>query len=130
MRTILLKSVLSITFALSAISFAPVASAQDLEIDIGREGPRLRLSDDCNPRYEDCRDGIDEDFRYERRREEARYARRGCSEERALDKAERIGLRRVSIVSAGRRVIEVRGRDRRGNRVMVEFGREPNCPIL
>ena len=129
MRNILLKSILSMTFVLSAISFVPVASAQDLELEFDGNGPRLRLLDNCNPRYEDCRDRR-EDYREDRWREEARFARRRCTEDRALDKAERIGLRRARVVSVGRRVIEVRGRDRYGDRVTVEFGRAPNCPVL
>ncbi len=100
-------------------------SAQELEIEIDRDGPRLRLRDgECDPRYERCRD----DRRRDDRRE--REGRRFCSEDRALDKAERMGIRRARIVSAGRRSIEIRGRDRHGDRVRVAFGRERGCPVL
>ncbi len=96
----------------------PSASlAQDVQIEIGRDG--LRLREACDSRYENCRD--------DRRGRD--YARRFCTEDRALNKAERMGVRRARIVSAGRRSIEVRGRDRRGDRVQIRFGREPNCPV-
>ncbi|MCF6114804.1 hypothetical protein [Mesorhizobium muleiense] len=58
-----------------------------------------------------------------------RVVRRGCTEDRALDKAERMGVRRARIVTAGRRTIEVRGRSRDGERVYLTFGRERGCPV-
>ena len=96
------------------------ASAQDLELEIGRDG--LRIERDCNPRYEDC-------YRYDRRRE-FYDERPRCSEGRALRKAERMGIRRARIADIGRRTIEVRGRDRYGERIYVTFGRQPSCPLL
>ena len=97
------------------------ASAQDLEFQFGRDG--LRIERDCNPRYEDCYYGGD-------RRYESRRSMRRCTEGRALDKAERMGIRRARIETVGRRTIEVRGRDRYGERIYVTFGRQSNCPIL
>ena len=103
------------------------ASAQDLELEIGRDG--LRIERDCNPRYEDC---YRDDRRYYRDgyRDDRRYSMRGCTEGRALNKAERMGIRRARIADVGRRTIEVRGRDRYGERIYVTFGRQPSCPIL
>lgn len=129
MRNLLLNSILSMTVAATAMSFAPMASAQNLELEFGRTGPTMRLVEPCDPRYDNCgysRDR-DDDYRY-LGRNEVRYAR--CTEDRALDKAERMGLRSVRIESSGRRVIEVRGRQRDGDRVIVAFGRSPSCPIL
>ncbi|WP_274628115.1 hypothetical protein [Arvimicrobium flavum] len=54
---------------------------------------------------------------------------RACTPERALDKAERIGLRRVAVRDVTRNTIRVSGRDR-GERVVVTFGRGRNCPII
>ncbi|HEV2900303.1 MAG TPA: hypothetical protein VGX71_21195 [Pseudaminobacter sp.] len=54
---------------------------------------------------------------------------RCCTEDRALDKAERMGIRRARIVDAGRRTIEVRGRTYEGERVYLTFGRERGCPV-
>jgi hypothetical protein len=103
------------------------ASAQDLELEIGRDG--LRIERDCNPRYEDC---YRDDRRYYRDgyRDDRRSMRRFCTEGRALNKAERMGVRRARIADVGRRTIEVSGRDRYGDRIYVTFGRQPNCPIL
>lgn len=100
------------------------AQAQDIELQIGRDG--LRINRDCNPRREDC-------YRGDRRRDydNDRYSDRPrCSEGRALRKAERMGIRRARIADAGRRAIEVSGRDRRGERIYVTFGRHPSCPVL
>ena len=54
---------------------------------------------------------------------------RRCTPRRALDKAERIGLRRVAIRDVTRNRIVVTGRDR-GDWVSVTFGRGRNCPII
>ncbi len=91
------------------------AYAQDLELNIGPSG--LRLERECNPRFEDC-------YRNDRR------SMRRCTEDRALNKAERMGIRRARVEDSGRRTIEVRGRDRHGERIYVTFGRQPSCPIL
>ena len=41
-----------------------------------------------------------------------------------------MGIRRARIIDVGRRTIDVAGRDRRGNRVVVEFGRrDRSCPV-
>ena len=102
------------------------ASAQDIQLEIGRDG--LRLNDSCNPRYEDCRrDGYRNRDGY---RDDRNSMRRICTEGRALGKAERMGIRRARVADAGRRTIEVSGRDRRGDRIRVTFGRSPSCPVL
>ena len=89
------------------------ASAQDLELHLGNNGPRVIMRDDCDPRYEHCRD------RDEYRRD--RWEKRGeCSPERALRKARRMGIYRARIERMGRRSIEVRGRSD-GERVSVRF---------
>ena len=112
----------------SAGMAAPMqASAQDLELEIGRDGLRIERDRYCDPRYEDC-------YRGERRGyyDDRRYydERPRCSEGRALRKAERMGIRRARIADIGRRTIEVRGRDRYGERIYVTFGRQPSCPVL
>jgi hypothetical protein len=59
-----------------------------------------------------------------------RLERRGfCTVERALYKAERMGIRRARIVSAGRYEILMRGRGRFGQRVAVAFGRDRRCSV-
>lgn len=121
MRHLILKSLLSLAIAAPAVTLAPrMASAQDVEFRLGRDGPEVEVYDD---RYD--RDRRD-------RREEYREARRsGCSAERALDKAERMGLRRVRVADMDRRTIEVQGRKRNGERVFVTFSRDRrSCPVL
>jgi hypothetical protein len=121
MRTFLINSALALTISVTGMPLltAPLI-AQELELRIGPDGARVRTRDNCDPRFEDCRRGRDS---YERR------ADRGCSEGRALDKAERMGIRRARVLSAGRRTIEVGGRERGGDRVSVVFGRDRGCPV-
>lgn len=65
----------------------------------------------------------DHDWRRDRDR------RRGCSLERALDKAERMGIRRARVVDANRRLIEVSGR-KFNHRTTVTFANQRGCPVL
>lgn len=117
MRNILIGCVL---LAGASMAVPMQAFAQDIELEIGPDG--LRIDRDCNPRYENC---------YRERRREYYDERPRCSEGRALRKAERMGIRRARIADVGRRTIEVRGRDRYGERIYVTFGRRhPSCPVL
>ena len=52
----------------------------------------------------------------------------GCSPWRAVDKAERMGVRRARVVDAGRRGVVVRGH-RWGGPVKVVFGNARHCPV-
>jgi hypothetical protein len=72
---------------------------------------------------------------YRHRRDERRDEwrrdewRRGCSPERALGKAERMGLHRVRILDVNRRTVKVAGRQY-GDRVVVVFANERGCPVI
>ena len=67
---------------------------------------------------------------YRHRRDERRdYWRRGCSPERALNKAERMGLYRARIVDVNRRTVKVMGRQD-GDRVVIVFANERGCPVI
>lgn len=104
------------------------ASAQDLEIQIGPDGPSMRMLDNCDPRYDDCYDRRDYDRR--ERRDYGEYRRDECTPDRALRRAERMGIRRARIEAVGRRTINVIGRSH-GDRVIVTFSRrDRSCPIL
>ncbi|MDX8469382.1 hypothetical protein RFM26_27165 [Mesorhizobium sp. VK23B] len=70
--------------------------------------------------------GDDDDGYYRRDRD---WRRRGCSPDRALDKAERMGLHRARIVDISRRTVKVVGRQY-GDRVVVVFANERGCPII
>lgn len=129
MKKLIITSALAAVIGFGTVSFAPVQTmAQGVDIEIGRDGPKLRLRDNCDPDWEDCR--IDRRDTRSIRRDRDWEGRRMCTDGRALDKAERMGIRRARIESSGRRIVQVRGRDRSGERVVVAFGRQPNCPIL
>jgi hypothetical protein len=75
--------------------------------------------------------GFHVDDRYGRHdwRHDRRDWRRGCSPERALNKAERMGLRRARIIGAGPRTVKVAGR-RFHDRQIVVFANERGCPVI
>lgn len=128
MRKTLINSALALAVALTAMPLTAGFASAQVELRIDRSGPQLRLRDDCDPRYEDCR--YYDDDRYDDEYYEARRSERGCTPDRALRKADRMGIRRARIVDVGRRTIDVAGRDRRGYRVVVEFGRrDRSCPV-
>ena len=90
------------------------------------EGLYLNFGGDRDPRvgvYVGDNDG----YRHGPRRNHR--AARECTPDRALDKAERIGIRRARVVDVSRRTITVRGRQY-GDRVSVTFARAPRCPII
>ena len=67
---------------------------------------------------------------YRHRRDDRRDEwRRGCSPERALGKAERMGLRRARIIDVNRRTVKVMGRQH-GDRIVVVFANERGCPVI
>lgn len=53
---------------------------------------------------------------------------RGCSARTALNKAERMGLRRARIVDTSRRTVKVAGR-KFNHRQMIVFANRAGCPI-
>lgn len=54
---------------------------------------------------------------------------RRCTPGRALNKAERMGVRRARIADVSRRTITVVGRSYHG-RAVVTFARAPRCPVI
>jgi len=71
--------------------------------------------------------GDDDGYRRDWRRDDRGW--RGCPPERALDKAERMGLRRARVVDMDRHTVKVAGRQY-GDRVVVVFANERGCPII
>jgi hypothetical protein len=124
MQNLLTRTLLSIAVAMPVMTTAPmIASAQDLELRLDRNGPSVRVDDDDDWR----RDGYASDWR----NDGIPNSRPGCSPGRALDKAERMGLRRVRLADVDRRTIEVQGRKRNGERVYVTFSRQSrSCAVL
>lgn len=130
MQKFLVRSAAAFVMGLSGMAAVPqFASAQGVEFQIGPDGLRVRPDDRrCDPRYEDCR--RDEYRRRDNDDGDRRLSRRSfCTEERALDKAARMGVRRAVVEDSDSRTIEVRGRTRQGERVYLTFGRAPNCPV-
>jgi hypothetical protein len=114
---------LSALIAVGTLAAIPATSAQaeGLYLNFGGGDGRVGVyvgDDDRRWRRHDRRD------RWERR-----HIRRQCTANRALNKAERMGIRRARIVDIDRRLITVRGR-KWGARVTVDFGRAPNCPVI
>jgi len=132
MHRIITSTALALAVAFTAVALTfHAASAQDLELHLGQDGPKLRMRDNCDPDREDCHDRRD---RRDERRDDDRYGRRddrGCTPDRALDKADRMGIRRARIADVGRRTIDVVGRSRNGNRVIVTFDRrDRRCGVI
>ncbi|RRI03125.1 hypothetical protein EH240_11200 [Mesorhizobium tamadayense] len=86
----------------------------------------LGFGNNHDPRFGVYTGDDDDDGYYRRDRD---WHRRGCSPDRALDKAERMGLHRVRIVDISRRTVKVAGRQY-GDRVVVVFANERGCPII
>lgn len=116
---------LSALIGIGTLAAVPAtAQAEGLYLNYGGQhrGVGVGIEFDSYDRV-DYRRGHRYDRRHERRHE------RRCSPERALDKAERYGLRRARIVDVDRRTITVAGR-KWGDRVRMTFGRAPHCPIV
>ncbi len=69
------------------------------------------------------------DYRHHRYHRYDRRDYRACTPQRAVNKAERFGVRRAHVVHVNRHAIKVAGR-KHGGRVLITIGRAPNCPIV
>ena len=132
------------TLGVGATAIPAVAHADSVYFAIGQGGPEFGVvADDDAPRgypqYDRVRDERrwDRDDRNDRdwrrdRWERDRWERRGpprCSPDRALDKAERMGIRRAEVRRVTDRTIRISGRQY-GDRVSVTFARAPHCPVI
>jgi hypothetical protein len=126
-------------FSSTALAFAvfmtalPIQNASAASITIGPDGvtvqDRERYRDRCDPRREDC-GGYDRD-RGDRDDYDRGFARRECTPERALAKADRMGIRRARIINVSRRTIDIAGRSRDGDRIFISFfKRDRTCPVI
>jgi hypothetical protein len=109
---------LSAVIGLGAIAAVPAtAQADSLYLNFGggyhNSGAGFWVGDDDYRR----------DWRYERR------YNRFCTPDRAVYKAQRLGVRRAHVVDVDRRTIRVAG-SRYGERVRITFARAPNCPVV
>lgn len=110
-----IKTALSALIGLGTLAVVP-AHADSIYLGFGNDNaPRVGVYSG------------DDGYRREYRRD--RDWRRSCSPERAVNKAERMGLRRARLIDINRRTVKVAGRQY-GDRVVVVFANERGCPIL
>lgn len=127
---------LSALIGVSTLAAIPAsAQADGLYLNLGQGQPRVgvyvqdgnrdngRWDNRNNGRWDDRNDG-----RWGGRPDDGRW-NRNCTPDRALDKADRMGVRRARIVDVNRRTITVSGR-KYGERIAVSFARAPNCPVV
>ncbi|UVK41146.1 hypothetical protein LHFGNBLO_002707 [Mesorhizobium sp. AR10] len=108
---------LSGLIALGTFAAIPAAHADSIYLGFGNNNePRVGVYS-----------GDDDGYRRDHRRDDRGWRR--CSPERALGKAERMGLHRVRIVDVNRRTVKVAGRQY-GDRVIVVFANQRGCPTL
>ncbi len=119
-------AILSAIVGLGTLAAVPAtANADGLYLNFGGDGPRLGIQTTDHRHWRgDRRD----DWRRDDWRRDRDW-RRMCTPGRALDKAERMGLRRARVVDVGRHTIRVAGR-KYNQRVVVVFGRDRNCPVF
>lgn len=101
------------------------AQADGMYLNFGQGEPRVGVYVGDGNRYDNRRPNWDDN----RRHHEDRRWDRKCSPDRALDKAERMGVRRARVVDVDRRTISVVGR-KYGERIRLTFARSQGCPIV
>lgn len=117
---------LSAFIGLGALAAVPgAAHADGIYLNFGQGDPRFGVYPGGRENVRDWRH--DGDWRGDGWRRDRDW-RRSCSPRQALDKAERMGLRRARVVDVSRYSIRVAGR-KYNERVVVSFGRERGCPI-
>lgn len=124
MLSTLKTATLSAMIGLSTLAAVPAAHADNIYLGFGNNQDR-RVGVYVDDNNYDRRDWRRDDRRDEYRRDNWRR----CSPERALDKADRMGLRRARIVDMDRYTVKVVGRQY-GDRVVVVFANERGCPII
>ena len=110
---------LSAMIGLGAIAMPASAQADGLFLNYGGHGGvgvGIQIGDN---------DRVD----YRKRHRHDRRHFRACTPNRAMNKAERYGVRRVRVVDVDRRTITVSGR-KWGERVRMTFGRSAHCPVV
>ncbi len=119
---------LSALVGFGALAAVPVAAQADgLYLNFGGQND-TRFGVYAGDRYQGER-YVHRDRDWNRDRNWRHQRRDFCSPGRALDKAERMGLRRARIVRADRRAVRVSG-FKFGTRVTVAFANDRGCPIL
>ncbi|PWV99964.1 hypothetical protein DFR52_103165 [Hoeflea marina] len=120
MNSIIKSAFLALSLATAGLAVsAPAASAAGIELQLGTNGVIIR---DNNGRHDDRN-------RHNGWNNGRQQTRDACSPQRALNKAERMGVHRARLTDANRRTVTVRG-VKRGHRVNVVFANTSSCPVL
>ena len=127
-RTIKAAAVSALVGLSALTGMAGGAQADSLYLNFGTPGIGVHVGGPSYVQYRDYRRDDWRDYRRDEWRGEGRWDRM-CTPERALRKAERLGIYRVRVLDVGRRTIDVGGR-RHGDRVVITFARAPNCPVI
>lgn len=121
MNRIIKSAVLALSIAAAGFSIsAPAASAAGFELQLGTNGVTIR---DNNGRHDDR--NRHNDWNNGRRHQMNDV----CAPQRAMNKAERMGVHRVRLADSNRRTVTVRG-VKHGHRVNVVFANTSSCPVL
>lgn len=121
-RTAALSALVGLGAFAAMPATAQAQSSGGVYLGFGNQGPNVGFHFDDRGRH---------DFRDRRGYREGGYRNRGCSVREALNKAERMGLRRARVVDENRRVVRVEGRRSHGPRMgMIVFANERNCPVI
>lgn len=111
--------------ALAAVPATAQAQSGGVYLGFGNQGPTLGIQFDDRGRH-DMRDRGWRDHRGPDRR----YRERGCSVREAVNKAERMGLRRARVISENRRVVRVEGRGHGRRLAVITFANDRGCPVI
>lgn len=120
MNSIIKSAVIALSLAAAGLAVsAPAASAAGIELQLGTNGVIIR---DNNGRHDDRN-------RHNDWNNGRRHQTNACAPQRALSKAERMGVHRARLTDSSRRTVTVRG-VKRGHRVNVVFANTSSCPVI
>lgn len=124
-KTAAKTATLAAALGLGALAAVP-AHADGVYLNYGDRADS-RLGVHAGGRIEAVRDWRRDDWRRDDWRRDG--WRHSCTPERALNKAQRMGLWRAHVIDVNPRAIKVAGR-KYNERVVVRFGRERGCPVI
>lgn len=112
--------------ALAAVPATAQAQNGGVYLGFGNQGPSIGIQFDDRGRH----DMRDRDRGRHGGWDRGGYRDRGCSAREAVNKAERMGLRRARVVGENRRVVRVEGRGHGRRTAMITFANERGCPVI
>ncbi|MBB6014336.1 hypothetical protein HNR59_003730 [Aquamicrobium lusatiense] len=121
-------AVLSALIGLGGLAALPAAAQADgLYLNYGGQGSAygMNVQHRDHGRHQDWR--RDRERHHDARRDRGRHD--GCSARTALNKADRMGVRRARVVDSNRRIVRVAGH-KFNHRVVLTFANQRGCPVL